>query len=133
MRRPSVQLMIIAFAALLIYLIAVSAGGTSLAREVNVDQAYEMYQNGVFVLDVRTQEEWDEYHAPNTTLIPLDQLPARLSEVPKDREILIVCRSGNRSQEARDILRAAGYNATSMSGGLREWYLRGYPIEGTPQ
>jgi rhodanese-related sulfurtransferase len=133
MRRPSVQLMIIAFAALLIYLIAVSAGGTSLAREVNVDQAYEMYQNGVFVLDVRTQEEWDEYHAPNTTLIPLDQLPARLSEVPKDREILIVCRSGNRSQEARDILRAAGYNATSMSGGLREWYLRGYPIEGAPQ
>jgi rhodanese-related sulfurtransferase len=133
MRRPAVQLTIVAFAALLIYLIASSAGGDTLAREVNVDQAYEMYQNGVFVLDVRTQEEWDEYHAPNTTLIPLDQLPARISEVPKGREILVVCRSGNRSQEARDILLAAGYNATSMSGGLREWYLRGYPIEGAPQ
>jgi rhodanese-related sulfurtransferase len=134
MRRPWVQLTVIAFAALLIYLIASSAGGGSLAREVDVDQAYQMYQQeNVFVLDVRTQAEWDEYHAPNTTLIPLDQLPAHINEVPKDKEILIVCRSGNRSQEARDILLAAGYNATSMAGGLREWYARGYPIEGAPQ
>jgi rhodanese-related sulfurtransferase len=134
LRRPSVQLTMVGLVALIVYLIAISAGGAALAREVNVDQAYQMYQQAdVFVLDVRTQEEWDEYHAPNTTLIPLDQLPARLNEVPKDREILIVCRSGNRSQEARDILRAAGFNATSMSGGLREWYARGYPIEGAPQ
>jgi len=134
LRRPSVQLTMVGMVALIVYLIAASAGGAGLAREVNVDQAYQMYQQAdVFVLDVRTQEEWDEYHAPNTTLIPLDQLPARLSEVPKDKEILIVCRSGNRSQEARDILRAAGFNATSMSGGLREWYTRGYPIEGAPQ
>ena len=92
-----------------------------------------MYQqSGTFVVDVRTQEEWDEYHAPNTTLIPLDQLPNRLSEVPKDKEILVVCRSGNRSQQGRDILLSAGYNATSMTGGLKEWYAKGYPIEGAP-
>jgi rhodanese-related sulfurtransferase len=124
----------VAFVALLIYLIA-SAGGSgtaTLAREVSVDQAYQMYQDDVFVLDVRTQEEWDEYHAPNTTLIPLDQLASRLNELPKEREIVVVCRSGNRSQEARDILLAAGFNATSMTGGLREWYARGYPIEGAP-
>jgi phage shock protein E len=136
MRKPAVQIGVLAIAALLVYLIASTSGGatsTALAREVSVDQAHEMYQNGVFVLDVRTQEEWDEYHAPDTTLIPLDQLQARINEVPKDREILVVCRSGNRSQEARDILLAAGYNATSMTGGLREWYARGYPIEGAPQ
>ncbi len=134
LRKPAVQLGMLAFAALLVYLIAASgnAAPTALASEVNVDQAHEMYQNGVFVLDVRTQEEWDEYHAPNTTLIPLDQLQARINEVPKDQEILVVCRSGNRSQQGRDILLAAGYNATSMAGGLREWYARGYPIEGAP-
>ena len=93
----------------------------------------KMYQqSGTFTVDVRTQEEWDEYHAPNTTLIPLDQLPNRLSEVPKDKEILVVCRSGNRSQQGRDILLSAGYNATSMAGGLKEWYAKGYPIEGAP-
>ena len=135
LRRPAVQLAMVVFVAFIIYLIA-SAGGSGssgLAREVSTDEAYQMYQQtGTFVLDVRTQEEWDEYHAPNTTLIPLDQLQNRLSEVPKDREILVVCRSGNRSQQGRDILLAAGYNATSMTGGLKEWYAKGYPIEGAP-
>jgi rhodanese-related sulfurtransferase len=136
LRKPAGQLTVIAVVALVVYLIATSAGGggatSAMAREVNVDQAYEMYEAGTFVLDVRTQEEWDEYHAPNTTLIPLDQLPSRLSELPKDQDILIVCRSGNRSQEARDILLDAGFNATSMAGGLKEWYAKGYPTEGQP-
>lgn len=135
LRRPAVQLAMVLFVAFVVYLIASAGiGSTSkLTSLVSVDEAFEMYQGGAFVLDVRTQEEWDEYHAPNTTLIPLDQLPARINEVPKDREILVVCRSGNRSQEGRDILLAAGYNATSMTGGLKEWYAKGYPIEGAPQ
>ncbi len=134
LRRPAVQFTVVALVVLVIVLIALAGGGgsKSLAREVSVDEAYQMYQDGAFVLDVRTQEEWDEYHAPNTTLIPLDQLPGRLTEVPKDRQILVVCRSGNRSQQGRDILLAAGYNATSMTGGLKEWYAKGYPTEGTP-
>ncbi len=136
LRTPAGQLTAVALVGLIIYLIAASAGGnapTTLAEEISVDQAHELYQAGTFVLDVRTQEEWDEYHAPNTTLIPLDQLPNRLSELPKDREIVVVCRSGNRSQQGRDILLAAGFNATSMAGGLSEWYAKGYPIEGAPK
>lgn len=134
LRRPPAQLTVIALAALLIYVIAASSGGASLPLEVSVDQGYQMYQQeNVFVLDVRTPEEWHEYHAPNTTLIPLDQLTARIHEVPKDKDILVVCRSGNRSRQGRDILLAAGYNATSMAGGLREWYARRYPIEGAPR
>ena len=131
------QLVLVAIVAFIVYLIA-SAGGSSggsnsLASSVSTDEAYQMYQqSGTFTVDVRTQEEWDEYHAPNTTLIPLDQLQNRLSEVPKDKEILVVCRSGNRSQQGRDILLSAGYNATSMAGGLKEWYAKGYPIEGAP-
>lgn len=137
LRKPTGQITAVAVVALIVYLIASSAGGggasTGLANEISVDEAYEMYQAGTFVLDVRTQEEWDEYHAPNTTLIPLDELPDRLNELPKDREILVVCRSGNRSQEGRDILINAGFTATSMAGGLKEWYAKGYPIEGAPQ
>ena len=88
------------------------------------------YQQGVFLLDVRTQEEWDEFHAPNTTLIPLDQLGSRLSELPQDEPIVVVCRSGNRSQAGRDILLANGYEpATSMAGGLNAWREAGFPIE----
>jgi rhodanese-related sulfurtransferase len=135
LRKPAVQLGLVALVALVVYLIASAAGGGGtggLARDISVDQAYQMYQGGTFVVDVRTQEEWDEYHVPNTTLIPLDQLPNRLGELPKDKEIVVVCRSGNRSQEGRDILLSAGYNATSMTGGLKEWYAKGYTIEGAP-
>jgi rhodanese-related sulfurtransferase len=136
LRKPAVQLAIVALVALIVYLVATSTGSgnsSELAREINTDQAYQMYQqSGTFVVDVRTQAEWDEYHAPNTTLIPLDQLPNRLNEVPKDKQVLVVCRSGNRSQQGRDILLSAGYNATSMAGGLKEWYAKGYPIEGAP-
>lgn len=136
-RRPAVQIGMIAIVALIVYLIAAvgNDGGASpgLAREVSVDQAYEMYQQAdVFVLDVREPSEWEEYHAPNTTLIPLGQLQSRVNELPRDKKIVIVCRSGNRSQQGRDILLAAGFNAASMAGGLKEWYAKGYPIEGAP-
>ncbi len=136
LRQPTVQGAMVLFVVIIIYLIATAGGGSTTAvaaSEVTVEQAYEMYQAGTFVVDVRTQEEWDEYHAPNTNLIPLDELEARLSEVPKDQEILVICRSGNRSQQGRDILLNAGYNATSMAGGLKEWYAKGYPIVGAPQ
>ena len=136
LKKPAGQVTVVVIFALIIYLLATSAGGatsTTFAREISVDQAYELYQAGTFVLDVRTQEEWDEYHAPNTTLIPLDELESRLSELPADQDIVVVCRSGNRSQQARDILLNAGFSATSMAGGLKEWYAKGYPVEGAPQ
>jgi len=136
-RRPAAQIAVLAVVALVIYLILQAGNGTAdkastaaLPAEISVSEAFTKYQNGTFVLDVRTQEEWDEYHAPNTTLIPLDQLPNRLTELPKDKEIVIVCRSGNRSAQARDLLLNAGFTqVTSMKGGLNEWRASGYPIE----
>ena len=57
-------------------------------------------------------------------------LANRLSEVPKDQQIVVVCRSGNRSQQGRDILLQAGYTkVTSMAGGVTEWKTQGFPIE----
>jgi len=133
-RRPSTQIALLAVVALVIFLILQMGGArnntSSLPGEISVSDAYAKYQSGAFVLDVRTQEEWNEFHVPNTTLIPLDQLPARLNELPRDKEIMVVCRAGNRSQEGRDILLSAGFEqVTSMTGGLNEWRASGYPIE----
>jgi rhodanese-related sulfurtransferase len=136
-RSPGAQIGVLVVVALIIYLILQTAGGngntsatSTLASTISVADAHNLYQNGAFVLDVRTQEEWNEFHAPNTTLIPLDQLASRLNEVPRDRRIVVVCRSGNRSQQGRDILLNAGFEqVTSMAGGLNEWQASGYPIE----
>jgi rhodanese-related sulfurtransferase len=102
-------------------------------QEISVAEAFAKYEQGVFLLDVRTQEEWEDYHAPNTTLIPLDELADRVNELPKDQEIVVICRSGNRSQEGRDILLDAGFtNVTSMAGGLSDWRSAGYPTVSGP-
>jgi rhodanese-related sulfurtransferase len=104
-----------------------------LPDEISVQQAYQLYKKGTFFLDVRTQEEWDAYHIEGATLIPLDQLQSRVKEVPQDQEIVVVCRSGNRSQAGRDILRQAGIEqATSMAGGVNAWYAAGYHTVGSP-
>lgn len=134
LRNPLIQLFIVVLVGIAIYLIAFSGGkgNSSIGREISVDEAYTKYQSGVFLLDVRTQEEWDEYHVADTTLIPLDELESRLNELPKDREIVVICRSGNRSQQGRDILLDAGFNAVSMAGGLKQWYADGHPVVGAP-
>ncbi len=136
-RRPAAQIAVLLIVALVIFLILQFGGRNSatpasnvLSPTINVSQAYDLYQAGAFVLDVRTVEEWNEFHAPDSTLIPLDQLASRLSEVPRERQIVVVCRSGNRSQQGRDILLNAGFEqVTSMAGGLNEWRASGFPIE----
>lgn len=106
-----------------------AAQGT-LPAEINVEEAYQFVEEGAFLLDVRTQEEWDDFHAPQATLIPLDQLESRVNEVPSDQDIVVICNSGNRSQVGRDILLNAGHpSATSVDGGMQAWRSAGYPTE----
>ncbi|WEK55493.1 MAG: rhodanese-like domain-containing protein [Candidatus Cohnella colombiensis] len=73
------------------------------------------------ILDVREQEEWDSGHIPNATHIPLGQLEHRYSELNAAEEIVVVCRSGKRSEKACEILSAKGYNVINMIGGMSEW------------
>ena len=97
-------------------------------QEISVSQAAEKRDSGAFMLDVRQPEEWNELHIPEATLIPLGELSTRLSEVPKDQEIVVYCRSGNRSKEGADILTKAGFtNVVSMAGGINQWSAAGYP------
>lgn len=109
------------------------AATLTLPSEISVAQAAQLREQGAFVLDVRQPEEWNELHVPGATLIPLDQLPNRVSEVPKDQEIMVICRSGNRSQAGRDILLQAGFEkVTSVSGGIIAWRNAGYPTVSGP-
>jgi rhodanese-related sulfurtransferase len=102
---------------------------SALPSEISATQAYETYQQGAFFLDVRTQEEWNQGHIAKSTLIPLDSLQGLLSEVPRDQDIVVVCRSGVRSKEGAAILREAGFTrVTCMTGGLQAWVAAGYPL-----
>lgn len=102
----------------------------SYPRSISVEQAAEKKGAGAFFLDVREPGEWTQIHIPGSVLIPLAQLQSRLDELPRDKEIVVVCRSGNRSVTGLDILRRDGFEkSSSMTGGLISWYASGYPIE----
>jgi rhodanese-related sulfurtransferase len=110
------------------YLLLRPRGG--LPSEVQASQAYAMYQAGATFVDVRTQAEWDQGHIARSLLIPLDELPNRLNELPRDKDIVVVCRSGTRSKEGATVLRQARFaRVTCLSGGLQAWVTAGYPIE----
>lgn len=95
--------------------------------EITVEQASEKREQGAFILDVREPDEWQQFHIPDATLIPLGELDSRVNELPKDQEIVVVCRTGRRSAQGRDILRQAGFSqVSSMSGGMMEWQEKGY-------
>lgn len=107
---------------------AVGQAPAALPKEVSTADALALREGGALVLDVREPDEWAAGHIPDATLIPLGELQARLGELPTDRNIVVVCRSGNRSAEGRDILLGAGFPAvTSMAGGMTDWTAAGYP------
>ena len=105
----------------------------SLPEEISVAQAAAMRDKGSLLLDVREPEEWTESHVPGSTHIPLGELDASVGKLPRDQEIVVVCRSGNRSKRGRDILLEAGFGrVTSMAGGLTAWAAAGQPTVAGP-
>jgi rhodanese-related sulfurtransferase len=109
---------------------ASGAPAITVSREVAVADAARLREEGALVLDVRQPDEWAAGHVPGATLIPLGELEGRVAEVPRDRTIVVICRSGNRSAQGRDVLLAAGFGAvTSVAGGMTAWEGAGLDVE----
>ena len=102
-----------------------------LPREVDVTQAKEMLSKGAVMIDVRERGEvasvaYDVEHVIN---IPLSQLTGLMSEIPKDKPLVIACQSGGRSHQASVILMESGYsNLVDMDGGMQAWREKGFDV-----
>jgi molybdopterin-guanine dinucleotide biosynthesis protein A/rhodanese-related sulfurtransferase len=96
--------------------------------EIDIAEAVRRHAEGAYVLDVRQPDEYEAGHVPGAVLVPLDQLPARQSEVPKDRPLLVICAGGGRSARAAQALNAVGYDATNVAGGTGAWIRSGHPV-----
>ena len=73
------------------------------------------------IVDVREPHEFAGGHIPGSRLIPLGSLESRLGEIPSDRDVVMVCRSGVRSTTACAIMQTAGYRARNLTGGMIGW------------
>jgi rhodanese-related sulfurtransferase len=91
----------------------------------------EQVPSGAFLLDVREPDEWGAGHAPGAYHLPMQQVPARMAEVPMDGDVLVVCRSGVRSAQVVGFLQANGWdNVINLDGGMRAWAAAGRPLVG---
>lgn len=82
-----------------------------------------------YLLDVREPDEWVAGHAPDAVHVPLMDIPARLEDVPRDGEVVVVCRMGGRSAQAVAYLMQNGYdNVVNLDGGMRDWAAAGKPM-----
>ena len=87
------------------------------------------------LLDVRNADEWEAGHAPNAQWIPLPDLEGARFQLPMNRHIVCVCRSGARSARATESLLSWGFDAANMAGGMKAWAEAGLEVvkdDGTP-
>ena len=83
---------------------------------------------GAFLLDVREDDEWAAGHAPDAVHVRLSEIPARTDEIPRDREVYVICRTGSRSAYVAQALSGAGWNAVNVADGMTGWAVAGRPM-----
>jgi len=105
----------------------------TLVKEICPTTTQEWIKNGALLVDVREKEEIDQlaYDVPNIINIPLSDFENRFSEIPKDKEVIMVCKSGTKSLRAAGFLVNKGYtNVVNMQHGIIRWVQKGFPTKG---
>ncbi len=110
--------------------LTVPAGPTP-AGGISADDAYVLLKEGAYFLDVRTAADFAAYRIAGSVSIPLSDLKARIGDVSKTKDIVIVCFSREDCLQAQDILQTAGFTKVRpMVDGIESWVIKGYPFEG---
>lgn len=114
-------------------LIACSTPDTVGVTQVSPKESAGLVANDMAVIiDVRTVAEWDKKHIPGATLIPVDELKGRLTELEKykGKQIIMHCAVGGRSSQAVELLKKEGFtDVVNMTGGFVAWEQDKLPVE----
>ena len=97
--------------------------------EIDIERFAAARPSGT-VVDVRERHEYAAGHVGGALLIPMGQLPSRVRELDRSKPVYVICATGNRSLAMTDLLRAAGFDAWSVTGGTTAWARSGRPVEG---
>ncbi|MBX5448954.1 rhodanese-like domain-containing protein [Thermogemmatispora sp.] len=110
-----------------------SEAGEQTIPTIDVREAWERLsseESQAILIDVREPWEYRSGHAPRALNIPLGQLSSRAREVPRDREVLLICLSGHRSAQAARQLQHLGFSrVVNVKGGMAHWRLHRLPVE----
>jgi rhodanese-related sulfurtransferase len=104
-------------------------GFFSSVKSIDARRAAELVAGGeAKLLDVRQDAEWKAGRVRGALHIPLAHVSRRVGELPHDKTIIAVCRSGHRSASAARRLHRAGYRVENLRGGMRSWAKEGLPL-----
>lgn len=101
-------------------------------ENVTVAEASAMLKGNALLIDVREPDELAEqsYDVKNNINIPLDSIESKINSIPKDKQVILACQKGGRSQKAFDLLKAKGFiNIANMEGGMNAWSEAGLPTK----
>lgn len=93
----------------------------NMTSDVRSVQISELPAEGVTLLDVREDEEWNAGHAPAAVHIPLGEVPSRYTELDLDSDVYVICAAGGRSLRATAWLVQNGVDAVNVEGGMRAY------------
>lgn len=105
----------------------------TLVKEICPTTTQKWVKNGALLVDVREKDEVDalSFDVPNIINIPLSDFENRYTEIPKDKEVVMVCKGGGRSLRAAGFLVNQGYtNVVNMQHGITRWVQKGFPTKG---
>lgn len=102
----------------------------SVTPQVGVHDLAAALERGAYLVDVREPHEWAEARVNGAVLIPLGSITQRVAEIPADRKVYVICRSGGRSDGAAGWLRTQGVDAVNVDGGTLAWMEAGLPVNG---
>ena len=108
--------------------------GTRKVSDVDVQEVARLGEGGAVLVDVREDDEWDAGHAPDAVHVPLGEVGKAAGRFA-GRQVIVVCRGGNRSAKAAKTLAAAGVDVTNVAGGMSSWAAAGLPVvrpDGSP-
>ena len=97
--------------------------------EIDVDELERQLEAGAVLIDVREPDEWVEVRVPGGHLIPLQNVPERLAEIPEEGTVYVICALGGRSRAAAEFLRGQGRDAVNVLGGTTAWVDADFPTE----
>jgi rhodanese-related sulfurtransferase len=104
--------------------------GTEHGGELAPERLAEMLEaDEVELIDVRRPHEWEAARIPGARWVEVNDLPALAEELDRERPVVFYCRSGSRSELAADALRAGGFDAHALAGGISAWSEEGRPLD----
>lgn len=99
--------------------------------QISPEEAYELFENGAVLIDVREGHEWNEARIPVAEWLPMSTISEWYGDLPSDRTIVVYCRTGARSAAVvRALMEQAGMeNVVNMAGGVIAWEEGGLPLD----